>query len=93
LTGAGFGLDGSWLAFVVILLAMPFVYRATRDLSFHHNAPVLVPGGLVVDLDAAARQQHEAAMGAPEPAPLVQILPVAPAAPPPIASDLDGPRD
>jgi uncharacterized protein len=95
LTGTDFGLDGTWLAFWVIVIAMPFLYRATNDLSFHYNAPVLEPGGIPVDLDAAARQQHEAATrdAAPEVKPLVQILPAAPAAPPPLASDLDGPRD
>ena len=77
LSGGDFGLDGSWLAFAVILLVMPFVYRATRDLSFQYNAPVLEPGGIPVDLDAAARRQHEAATRSAEPAiqPLVQILP------------------
>lgn len=79
LTGGGFGLDGTWIPFFVFLLALPVVYRLTRELDFKYNAPVIVPGGIPVDLDAAARQQHEAAMGAAEPAApaLVQILPVA----------------
>jgi uncharacterized protein len=95
LAGADFGLDGSWFAFAIILLAMPFVYRATRDLSFHYNAPILEPGGIPVDLDAASRRQHEAATRDAEPAvkPLVQILPASASAPLPLASDLDGPRD
>jgi CAAX protease family protein len=77
LTGGGFGLEGSWLAFVVLLLALPVVYSATRDLDFQFNAPELIPGGIPVDIDAAARRQHEAAMGqAPEPPELVQILPL-----------------
>lgn len=81
LTGGGYGLDSSWLALLVLLAALPVVYRLTRDLDFRYNAPVIVPGGIAVDLDAAARRQHEAAMGAAEPAsaPLVQILPAAPA--------------
>jgi hypothetical protein len=93
LTGGDFGLDGSWLAFAVILLAMPFVYRATRELSFVHNAPVLEPGGIPVDLDAAGRAQHEAATrdASPEVKPLVQILPAG-GAPPAVARDLDAPR-
>jgi membrane protease YdiL (CAAX protease family) len=90
LTGSGYGLDGTWIAFAVLLLAWPVVYRVTRELDFRYNAPVIVAGGIPVDLDAAARQQHEAAMGAVEPAGqagpgLVQILPVAtplPAVPP-----------
>jgi hypothetical protein len=94
LTGGDFGMDGSWLALIAILLAMPFVYRATRDLSFQHNAPVLEPAGIPVDLDAAARRQHDAATrpDAPEVKPLVQILPVSSAAPLPIAADIDVPR-
>jgi membrane protease YdiL (CAAX protease family) len=81
LTGGGFGLDGSWIAFFVLLAAFPVVYRITRDLDYRYNAPLIVPAGVAVDLDASARRQHEAAMGPAEPsAPradsgLVQILP------------------
>jgi hypothetical protein len=75
LTGGAFGLDGSWLTGVVLLAAIPVVYRATRELDYRYNAPVIVSGGIPVDLDAAARAQHEAAMGAAAPAAptLVQI--------------------
>jgi hypothetical protein len=85
LTGGGFGLDGSGVAFLVLLAALPFVFRLTRELDFQHNAPVIVPGGMPVDLDAAARSQHEAAMGSAAPAPpaLIQIGTPAPAPPPP----------
>ena len=79
-TGGGYGLDASWWACLVLLIAFPVLYRATRDLDFQHNAPVFEPGGMPVDLDAAARSQHESAMGqAAEPtAPsLIQILPAA----------------
>jgi len=87
LTGGGFGLEGSWVACFVLLAALPVIYRATRDLDFKSNAPELIPAGIPVDLDAAARRQHETAMGpAAEPAApaLIQILPLAaPATPPP----------
>lgn len=92
LTGGGYGLDSSWFAFFVVLLAIPVLYRATRDLDFRYNVPVLISGGIPVDLDAAARQQHQAAMGPSEPAApaLVQIVGIseaspqpAPASPPP----------
>jgi membrane protease YdiL (CAAX protease family) len=94
LTGGEYGLDGSWVAFAIIVLAMPFVYRATRDISFIVNAPVLIPAGMAVDLDTAARSQHEAATrpDVSDVKPLVQILPAMPP-PPPIAADIDGPRD
>ena len=78
LTGGGFGLDGSWLSFFVLLAAIPVVYRLTRDLNFRYNAPEIVAAGIAVDLDAAARRQHEAAMGEPAPPPLVQIAPAGP---------------
>ena len=80
LTGGGYGLDASWLAFFLMLLLIPVVFRLTRELDFKYNVPVIIPGGHPVDLDAAARRQHDAAMGpaAPPAAPgLVQILPVA----------------
>ncbi len=78
LTGGGYGLDGSWIAFVALIASLPVVFRVTRELDFRYNAPVIVPGGIPVDLDAAALRQHEAAMGPAEPAApgLVQILPV-----------------
>ncbi len=85
LTGGGYGLDASWVAFVVLLAALPLVFRVTRDLDYRYNAPVIVPGGIPVDLDAAARKQHEAATRTAEPAAsgLVQIFPAA--TPPPVA--------
>ena len=78
LTGGGFGLESSWFALVVMLALIPVLYRVTRELDYLYNAPVLIPGGIAVDLDAPARRQHEAAMGAAEPAvqPLVQIAPL-----------------
>jgi uncharacterized protein len=86
LTGGGYGLDASWWACLVLLGAFPVLYRVTRELDFRYNAPVFEPAGIPVDLDAAARRQHEAAMGStadpPSPA-LVQILP---AVTPPSAS-------
>lgn len=80
LTGGGFGLDSSWVTFFVLLAAFPVLYGVTRDLDFRYNTPVIVPGGIPVDLDAAGRRQHEAAMGPAQPdaSSLVQILPVSP---------------
>jgi uncharacterized protein len=80
LTGGGYGLDASWWACLVLLVAFAALYRATRELDFRHNVPVFEAAGIPVDLDAAARRQHETAMGqAAEPAGpgLVQILPAA----------------
>ena len=75
LTGGAYGLDGSWLAFLILLAALPVLFRVTRELNYSYNAPIIVPGGIPVDLDAIARAQHEAAMGPAAPAVpgLVQI--------------------
>jgi membrane protease YdiL (CAAX protease family) len=79
ITGGGYGLEGSWVAFFVLLAALPVVYRLTRELDYRYNTPLIVPGGIPVDLEAAARRQHEANMGPAEPTaqPLVQIFPAA----------------
>lgn len=89
LTGGGYGLDSSWVAFAVLLASIPVLFRVTRDLDYKYNAPVLVPGGVAVDLDAAAKRQHEAAMGTAEPAApgLVQIAPVVPTPIPSLGRD------
>jgi hypothetical protein len=93
LTGGGYGLDGSWVSFVVLLAALPVLYRVTRDLDYRYNVPVIVAAGIPVDTDAAARRQHEAAMGQAEPASatLVQIFPAS--TPPPAAGPQGSPRD
>jgi len=81
ITGGGFGLESSWITFILVLAALAVVYKLTRELDYRYNAPELVPGGIPVDLSAAANAQHSAAMGSEEPAApaLVQIGP-APAA-------------
>ena len=79
LTGGGYGIDASWWACLILVIAFPVLYSATRDLDYLYNVPVIEPRGMAVDLDAGARRQHEAAMGeaaAPASAPLVQILPL-----------------
>lgn len=85
-TGGGFGLDGTWITFAVLLLAIPIVFRITRELDFRYNAPEILPAGIPVDLDAAARAQHEAAMVTAQPAAAPALVQIAPAAPPNSAS-------
>ncbi|MGB0124031.1 MAG: type II CAAX endopeptidase family protein [Silvibacterium sp.] len=75
LTGFDYGPEGSAVAIIVILALIMATVYATRDLKHQHAQPVIIPGGIPVDIDAAARRQHEAAMGPAEPAPpqIVQI--------------------
>ncbi len=82
LTGGGYGPEGSAVAIVVLLIMMYVLAGATEELKHEHAGPVIVPGGIPVDIDAISRRQHEAAMGPSAPPPLVQIAP--PGAPAPL---------
>jgi membrane protease YdiL (CAAX protease family) len=77
ITGGGQGPEGSAFAVLVSFLLVFFVFRFTRELKHKYGYPEIVPGGIPVDIDAAARAQHQAAMSSvePQPAPLVQIQP------------------
>jgi uncharacterized protein len=77
------GPEGSAFGVLVALLLLIVTVHATGDLHYKYAFSEVVPGGIPVDIDAAARQQHEAAMG-PQPAEpqLVQILPALGAVPP-----------
>jgi membrane protease YdiL (CAAX protease family) len=77
-TGGGFGLENSWITVILVLAALPVVFHLTRDLEYRYNVPDIVPGGIPVDLSAAAQAQHEAATGEPAPPVLVQIGPAIP---------------
>jgi hypothetical protein len=81
LTGGGYGLEGSAVAVIVLPVLMMILIKVTRDYAHRYAQPVIVPGGIPVDVDAIARRQHEAAMGpaaaaAPGEPKLVQIDPV-----------------
>jgi CAAX protease family protein len=85
LTGADYGPEGSVVAVLVLCFGLWLILRVTREYASRYGFPEIIPGGIPVDIDAAARRQHEAAMGAPrasEPK-LVQIgdLPLASAPP------------
>ncbi len=78
ITGSEQGPEGSAFAVLISFLLMFFMVRITGELKHKYGYAEIVPGGIPVDLDAAARAQHEAAMGeaaAQQPS-LVQILPV-----------------
>src|SRR5579883_2918895 len=81
LTGGDYGPEGSAIAVIVALLLMIVLVKATRDYAHRYAQPVIVPAGMPVDIDAMARRQHEAAMGAvpnPSEPQLVQISPARP---------------
>jgi uncharacterized protein len=79
-TGGGYGPEGSLVAVIVILGGIIVLFRATREYAWNYAHPVIVPGGIAVDIDAAAKRQHEAAMASPAaPAPPQFVQMIAPA--------------
>ena len=100
ITGGDYGPEGSVVACFVLLFGVWLVLRVTREYAHQYAQPEIVAAGIPVDIDAAARRQHEAAMGAATPAekPLVQIGAVPPAGAPPVqpprpdtpSSDIEG---
>lgn len=68
MTGGEYGPEGSIICVLVILVLIFVLIACTRDLKYRHAQPVIVPGGIPVDIDAISRRQHEAAMGPQTPA-------------------------
>jgi membrane protease YdiL (CAAX protease family) len=81
LTGGGYGPEGSLICALVLLAGIIVLFGVTREFAYQYAQPVIIPGGIPVDIDAAARQQHEAAMASvaeeatPAAPKLVQIAP------------------
>ena len=94
ITGDGQGPEGSAFAVLVTFLLLFAMARVTEDLKYKYGFPPIVPGGVPVDLDAAARAQHEAAEASPPAEPqLVQILPAQSVAPLPAPPLPEAPAD
>jgi uncharacterized protein len=81
-SGGAQGPEGSAFGVVVAFLLLIVVVRATSDLHYKYAFSEVVPGGVPVDIEAAAQQQHETAMGSAQPSEpqLVQIVPASGAA-------------
>jgi hypothetical protein len=84
LTGGGYGLDGSWVACLLMLAALPVIYRITRDLNHRYNEPEIVPAVVSVDKDAACPQgESDTSMVEPAASSHLQIQPATTPVPPP----------
>lgn len=82
LTGGGYGPEGSAVAVIVLPLLTIVLVRATRGYAHKYAQPVIVPGGIPVDIDAIARRQHEAAMNITPASNDPHLIQIAPAIPP-----------
>jgi len=75
LTGGDFGPEASQLMVIVLLVAIAVLVYVTRDYNWTYNAPVILAGGIPVEVaPPAAHTAAEKAAAAPS---LVQILPIA----------------
>lgn len=83
ISGGGQGPEGSAFAVLVSFGLLFAIVHYTADLKHKYGYPEIVPGGIPMDIDAAARQQHEQAMAQQPPPeqPLVQIQPAQPSDP------------
>jgi membrane protease YdiL (CAAX protease family) len=86
MTGGDYGPEASVVTMIVLLAGTLVMYRVTRSYSWQYNQPVIVPGGIPVDLDAmrsTLTPHHPVdAPSVPAPPPLVQIsLPPKPTEP------------
>jgi membrane protease YdiL (CAAX protease family) len=79
LTGGDYGPEGSAIAVLVVLALIVVLVRVTRDYARRYAQPVIVAGGIPVDIDAIAQRQHEVAMGVQAPPPEPQLVQIAPA--------------
>jgi uncharacterized protein len=97
MTGGNYGPEASVVAAIVILVGIFLVYRVTRSLDYVHNQPVIVAGGIPVDLDAMSNvlaPHHQAEVPvAPAGSTLVQIIPAAPSRIPPAPASQVSPAE
>lgn len=78
-TGGAYGPEAAFLTPIVLLAAIPALYRLTRDYSWNYtHAPILAAG---YPVDLAPPAAHTAMEAAAPPAPLVQILGSTPTSP------------
>lgn len=84
LTGDGYGPEASSVAVIVFIIGIVVMIRITRPYAWKYATPEIIPAGIPVDIDAAAKRQHEAASvdpGAPAASQLIQIAPVTSSSP------------
>jgi len=71
-TGGAYGPEGALFTLLVVLAAIPVLYRVTRDYAWEYTHPPIVAAGYPMDIQPPAA--HTAMEAAAAPAPLVQIL-------------------
>jgi uncharacterized protein len=76
LTGGGYGPEASLLAALVIIVSLFVLYRITRHYAFQYALPVIVAGGIPVDVPPPNQHHSVVASEPSNNSGLVQIHPV-----------------
>jgi membrane protease YdiL (CAAX protease family) len=74
LTGDNYGPEGAAFTLVILLAAIPLLYRITRDYAWEYTHAPIVPAAYAVVIAPPAAHTAMEAAAAAAPAPLVQIL-------------------
>lgn len=93
LTGGNYGPEASLFAVLILIFSLFVLYRVTRDYAYQYAHPVIVPGGVPVDVPAPSQHNAPPVSAAPSGSAsgLIQIQPAAPVAPPPVPTQLSSP--
>lgn len=87
LTGGEYGPEGSLVAAIVLIAGLFVLYRITHEYAFKYAQPVIVAGGIPVDIAPPATHQTMAAAETTPSSGLIQIQPAAPPPPIPLAAE------
>ena len=74
-TGGAYGPEAAFFTGIVLIIAMPVVYRATRDYAWNYTQPVIISAGYPMDVPPPAAHTAMEQAAAAKSAPLVQIAP------------------
>ncbi|MHB1022992.1 MAG: CPBP family intramembrane glutamic endopeptidase [Acidobacteriaceae bacterium] len=78
LTGGSYGPEASDVTAIVLIVAIFVLLRVTREYAWKYNQPVIVAGGIPVDIPAPAAHAvlHPEEARTPAPPALIQIQPI-----------------
>jgi membrane protease YdiL (CAAX protease family) len=79
LTGGDFGPEATLSLLLALGIAIVVLFAVTRDLNWKYNAPILIPGGIPMDVPPPDEHTAMEKVAAATPAPLVQIAAITPA--------------
>jgi hypothetical protein len=74
-TGGAYGPEAAFFTAIVLLIAMPVVYRVTRDYAWNYTQPAIIAAGYPMDIPPPTAHAEMEQAAATTTQPLIQILP------------------